>query len=342
VALYVLIGYLAGDERSVEAAVKYLVLAGATSGFLLFGMGLVYVMTGQMGVAGVAEALGAQDGLDVIVVLGAAMLFVGVGFKLAVVPFHMWTPDVYEGAPTPVAAYIATVSKGAVVAVIVRFLRPVSLDEGSALFLALAVVAAASMIGGNVLALRQDNVKRILAYSSIAHLGYILVAFLATDGNAVTAVVFYLVAYTATNLVAFGVVSELSTRDHEAERLADYDGLARRRPVAAATMAVALFSLAGIPLTAGFLAKVYLLTAGTGSALWALVVILVLSSTIGLYYYTRIIVAMYVREPAGAAAPRAARPAAVVLVAFSLVVLVLGVYPGPLLDVIQAAASTLP
>ncbi len=158
------------------------------------------------------------------------MILVGVGFKLAVVPFHMWTPDVYEGAPAPVTAYIATVSKGAVFALLLRFMLPVSADTSSTLFLALAAIAVASMVAGNVLALRQDNVKRILAYSSIAHLGYLLVAFLATGERAGVAVGFYLIAYFATTLVAFGVVTVLSSEDRDADLLLDYRGLGARRP----------------------------------------------------------------------------------------------------------------
>ena len=240
------------------------------------------------------------------------MILVGVGFKLAVVPFHMWTPDVYEGAPAPVTAYIATVSKGAVFALLLRYMLPVSGDTSSTLFLALAAVAIASMLAGNLLALRQDNVKRILAYSSIAHLGYLLVAFLATGQRAGVAVGFYLIAYFATTLVAFGVVSVLSTDERDAGLMLDYRGLGARRPWLAAIFTVALLSLAGMPLTMGFIGKFVIVTAGAGAALWALVIVLVVTSTIGLYYYTRLIIAMYVRRPeelelAGAGAQRAGR-----------------------------------
>jgi NADH-quinone oxidoreductase subunit N len=210
----------------------------------------------------------------------------------------MWTPDVYQGAPAPVTAYVATVSKGAMVALLLRFFGPLSLAPEATLFVALAGVAIASMVVGNLLALRQDNVKRLLAYSSIAHLGYVLVAFLAAGERAAVAVTFYLVAYFAATLVAFGVVAVLSTPEREADAIDDYRGLSGRRPALAAAFAVALFSLAGLPLTAGFIGKFYVVTAGAGAALWTLVVVLVLTSTIGLYYYTRIIVAMYVRRPA--------------------------------------------
>jgi len=281
-----------------------------------------------------------------VVTIGIVMLLVGVGFKLAVVPFHMWTPDVYEGAPAPVGAYVATVSKGAVFALLLRYLAPVGLHQGSALFLALTAVAIASMLAGNLLALRQDNVKRILAYSSIAHLGYLLVAFLATGERAAIAVGFYLVAYFATTLAAFGVVTVLSTRERDADAIADYRGLGARRPGLAFIFAVALFSLAGMPLTIGFIGKFTIVTAGAGSALWALVIVLVLTSTIGLYYYTRLVVAMYVRRPeeahleAGAATGGGAGVA--VLAALTVFLLVFGVYPAPLIHLVERFVSSLP
>ena len=284
-----------------------------------------------------------------IVTVGIVMLLVGVGFKLAVVPFHMWTPDVYQGAPAPVGAYVATVSKGAVFALLLRYFRPVSLDPGSTLFLVFAAVAIASMVAGNLLALRQDNVKRILAYSSIAHLGYLLVAFLASGERAAIAVTFYLVAYFATTLAAFGVITVLSPAGRDADLMLDYRGLGARRPVLAAIFAVALFSLAGMPLTMGFIGKFYLVTAGAGSALWALVIVLVVTSTIGLYYYTRLIVAMYVRRPGSGRKGTARgsrrrrrrgrrRPRHPHRVPSSCS----AVYPTPLLRLVEHAVSTLP
>jgi NADH-quinone oxidoreductase subunit N len=344
VSLYALIVYPVYRERVVEAAVKYLVLAGATSAFLVFGMALVYAETGVMTVSGLAPILArGLTGGDAVVVLGVVMLLGGVGFKLAVVPFHMWTPDVYQGAPAPVTAYIATVSKGAMFALLLRFFRPVSLDTGSTLFLVFAAIAIASMVAGNLLALRQDNVKRILAYSSIAHLGYLLVAFLATGERAATAVTFYLFAYFATSLVAFGVVAALSTPEREAEWIDDYRGLARTRRWTAAAFTVALFSLAGMPLTMGFIGKFYLVTAGAGASLWALIVVLVLTSAVSLYYYVRLIVAMWVRDPDEHSVRAAVGGACgAVLAALTVFLIVFGVYPAPLIHLIERAVSTLP
>ncbi len=271
------------------------------------------------------------------------MLLGGVGFKLAVVPFHMWTPDVYQGAPAPVTAYIATVSKGAMVALLLRYFGPISQDTGATLFWVFAAIAIASMVAGNLLALRQDNVKRILAYSSIANLGYLLVAFLASGPNAPVAVTFFLFAYFATSLVAFGVVTALSTPEHEAESIDDYRGLARTRRWTAAAFTVALLSLAGMPLTMGFIGKFYLVTAGAGAGLWALVVVLVLTSAVSIYYYTRVIAAMWVREPDEKSVRTAIGGASgVVLAALTAFLIVFGVYPSPLLHLIERAVSTLP
>jgi NADH-quinone oxidoreductase subunit N len=352
VSLYALIVYPVHRADAVEAAVKYLVLAGATSAFLIFGMALVYAEGGTMSATGVSKLIAGLGSQSAVVTIGVVMILVGVGFKLAVVPFHMWTPDVYEGAPAPVTAYIATVSKGAVFALLLRYMLPVSGDTSSTLWLALAAVAVASMIAGNVLALRQDNVKRILAYSSIAHLGYLLVAFLATGERAGVAVGFYLIAYFATSLVAFGVVTVLSTDTRDADLMPDYRGLGARRPWLAAIFTIALLSLAGMPLTMGFIGKFIIVTAGAGASLWALVVVLVVTSTIGLYYYTRLIVAMYVRRPEElelAGAGPGARVAAAgggagvaVLGVLTATLIVFGVYPEPLLRLVEHAVSVLP
>ena len=382
VSLYALIAYLRDLERCVEAGVKYLILAAASSAFLLFGMALIYAETGTMEFARVAEAAHANP-RNILMSAGLAMIVVGVGFKLALAPFHMWIPDVYEGAPAPVTAFIATVSKSAVFAVVLRYFSLFDARAHSAgaylpVFLLFAVTATASMFVGNLLALMQRNVKRLLAYSSIAHFGYVTVAFLAGGRAAAVAVTFYLVAYTLTTLAAFGVVSVLSTRDRDADDIDDYRGLAWRRPWTAGVLTAALLSLAGIPLTAGFIGKFVVLAAGIGSALWFLAIVLVVNSAIGLFYYLRVIVAVYAlpakREVVGAEAqglppvrsaaeqttdrpvplcvladvgPRAPTPAApgsppslslvgsAALAILTLLVLWIGVYPGPLLDLIR-------
>lgn len=341
VALYALVAYLRASERGIEAGIKYLVLAAAATAFLLFGMALIYAELGALAF----DALAARGGAPgVLLLTGLAMMVIGIGFKLAVAPFHMWTPDVYEGAPAPVTAFVATVSKGAMFALLLRFFTLLGLHAYSSLLLALALIAIASMFAGNLLALQQENVKRILAYSSIAHLGYLLVALLAGGELAVPAVTLYLVAYTITTLCAFGVVTALSSQAREADALRDYRGLFWRRPWLAAAFTAALLSLAGIPLTAGFIGKFYVLAAGVGQSLWLLVVSLVASSVIGLVYYLRIVVTMYLpAEDAAlpaALAPRS-RAESLVLAGLTLLLVALGAYPSPLIDALQAVAPHL-
>jgi NADH-quinone oxidoreductase subunit N len=274
-----------------------------------------------------------------VMLTGAGLLVVGIGFKLAVVPFHLWTPDVYQGAPAPVTGFVATVSKGAALALLIRIFPPADIQAGGPLYTVFALIAAASMMAGNLLALLQSNVKRILAYSSIAHLGYLLTAYLAGGVLAVTAITFYLIAYFVTTLGAFGIVVLLSGPQHEAERLDDYRGLFWRRPWLAGVFTAMLLSLAGIPLTVGFIGKFYLVLAGVGSALWTLVIILVVTSTIGLYYYLRIIVAMFVQQPdkkdTGPPTPLSL-PGALTLATLTVLLVWLGVVPAPVIDLIQA------
>jgi len=342
VSLYGLIAYVQDSERNLEAGVKYLILAGASAAFLLFGMALVYADQGTMAFDQIAWATNSPT---VLLLGGMAMMIVGLGFKLAVVPFHLWTPDVYEGAPAPVTATLATVSKGGVFALLLRLFAGVDLGSYPSLFAVFGLIAVASMLIGNLLALRQSNVKRILAYSSIAHLGYLLVAFLAGGELATTAVTFYLVAYFVTTLSAFGVLIVLSGGERDADALDDYSGLFWRRPWLAAVLVASFFSLAGIPLTSGFVAKFYVLTAGVGSALWWLVIILVVGSAIGLYYYLRIIVVMYQRsiQPGAeaATAPAVSKAAVMVLAVLIGLLVWLGVYPAPLLDLIRATLGSL-
>jgi NADH-quinone oxidoreductase subunit N len=341
IALYALVAYLRESARSTEAGLKYLILAAAATAFLLFGMALIYAELGTMAFDGMA---GRITGPSVLLLTGLAMMVIGIGFKLAVVPFHMWTPDVYEGAPTPVTAFVATVSKGAMVAVLLRFFVTLGLSSYGSLTLMLALLAAASMFAGNLLALQQENVKRILAYSSIAHLGYLLVALLAGGELAVPAVTYYLVAYIITTLSAFGVVAALSSQAHEAELLSDYRGLFWRRPWLAAAFTAALLSLAGIPLTAGFIGKFYVLAAGAGQSLWLLVIALVTSSVIGLVYYLRLVVTLYAQPedeaPAIALAPRS-RSESLVLAGLTLLLVALGAYPAPLIGALQTIAQQL-
>jgi NADH-quinone oxidoreductase subunit N len=342
VSLYVLIGYLRAKERSVEAAVKYLILAAASAAFLFFGMALLYADLGTMEFSRIASVIKTGNVHPFLLLTGTSLITVGVGFKLAVVPFHMWTPDVYEGAPAPVTAFIATVSKGAVFALLLRFVQTGNLlSQGGSLFYWFAIVAVASMFAGNLLALLQTNVKRILAYSSIAHLGYLLIAFLAGGSTGVAAVSYYLTAYFVTTLIAFGVITVLSGKERDADAMTDYEGLFWQRPWLALAFAASLLSLAGIPLTAGFVAKFYIVAAGINSALWWLVVVLVVNSAIGLFYYLRIIVAMYRDAKREVPLPSVSLGGKIALGALTVLLIWLGVYPVTLIRTIQASAAML-
>ena len=335
VALYALSAYLHTRRRPIEAGVKYLILAGSSSAFLLFGMALIYAQLGTMDLSRLEGLLvGAQN--SPLVLAGLTFIVTGIGFKLGVVPFHLWTPDVYEGAPAPVTAFIATISKGAIFALLLRYFYTIGAQHFRAVFVLFAIIAIASMLIGNLMALLQNNVKRILAYSSIAHMGYLLVAFEASGGMASEAVAFYLVAYFITTVGAFGVVTILSDEERDADTLEDYAGLFWRRPVLASIFTLMVLSLAGIPVTAGFLAKFYVVTAGASAGIWALILILVISSVIGLFYYLRIVATLYARRPE--AAPHA-EPHSIagryVLLALTILLIWFGVYPAPLLKVIR-------
>ena len=342
VSLYALAAYLRHSNRSIEAGVKYLILAAVSSAFILFGMALVYAETGSMEFSQIALRATVSGVHGLLFTAGLGMLVVGLGFKLGVVPFHMWTPDVYEGAPAPVTAFIATVSKGAVFALVLRYFSHVDLHAHRSLFVILTITAIASMFAGNLLALLQRNVKRILAYSSISHVGYLLVTLLASGPLAVSAAAFYLAAYFVTTLGAFGVVTVLSDKDRDADSMDDYKGLAWRRPWLAGVFTAMLLSLAGIPLTAGFVGKFYVVAAGMGSALWLLVIVLVINSAIGLFYYLRIIGAVYAHPEEGTAAkPALSLSGSAALVGLTLSLIWLGVYPGPVIEIIKKTIQSL-
>ena len=358
ISLYALIAYPDEGQPPLEAALKYLVLSGVASTILLFGMALAYGASGSM----TFNAAFAGDGP--LALGGQALILAGVAFKLSLVPFHMWTPDVYQGAPAPVTGYLATVSKGAVVALLLRYVVETGALSAPTLFLGISLIAIASMLIGNLLALLQTNVKRILAYSSIAHIGYLLIAALLAAGTGGTQMALetgmvYLAGYFLMTLAAFGVMTVLSNNPagNDAEALEDYAGLFWRRPLLAATLTAAALSLAGIPLTVGFIAKFYLFAAGVEGELWTLVWALVIGSAIGVYYYLRIIFAM-TRAPgdhaeldgddaaAEATAPQAggerlAWEGVAVVVALGLGIVALGIYPTPLIDAARGALRVL-
>jgi NADH-quinone oxidoreductase subunit N len=348
IALYSLIAYVRTESASIEAGIKYLVLAASSSAALLFGLALIYAESGSMELSQfVAVMTGTSRSTHTLPLLtGLTLVLTGIGFKLAVVPFQLWTPDVYEGAPLPVTAFIATVSKAGMFAFLLRWFHVHDAGVAGVPGLILTLIATASMLAGNLLALLQTNVKRILAYSSIAHMGYLLVAMLAGGTLGAPAATYYLAAYVATILGAFGLMTVLSEPRQEAASIEAYRGLFWKRPLLAAAFTTTLLSLAGIPLTAGFLGKFYVIAAGASQSRWILLFTLVASSTIGLFYYLRIVVAMY-SQPGGAdlearsSALPLSLPATLALATLTGLIVMLGVYPTPLWSVILKATRAL-
>jgi len=338
ISLYSLIAYTRTRETSIEGGLKYLVLAAASSAFLLFGMALIYIETGTLTFSKLGQALQSIGSLSTA---GLAMMLVGIGFKLALVPFHTWTPDIYQGAPAPVSALIASISKGSMVAVLIRFIYATKGLEIIWFTWALSIMAIASMLIGSLLALRQDNIKRLLAYSSIAHLGYLLMAVIAGTNLALEAVNFYLVAYFISIIGAFGTLAIFSSTDGEIDNIEDLRGMFWTHPTLSIIFSAMFFSLVGIPLTAGFIGKFYVVWAAISNGLWLLVITLVISSVIGIYYYLRVIKTML--SPIEESIPRTASAGIsklgfVVLSVLGLMVIWFGVFPSQLISLIRSVS----
>lgn len=351
VSLYAMIAYPVHSEKvakfPMEAAIKYLIMSGVASGMILFGMALIYAMLGTMEFGGLALAAAAlETTLNPILLLGFLMLIGGVAFKLSLVPFHVWTPDVYEGAPVPVTAFLATVSKAAMVAVALRLLLNAEVYHFTQVTVVLSLMAAASMIFGNLLAVMQNNIKRLLAYSSISHMGYLLVVIIAAavvpDMLSIESVGYYMAAYFFTTLAGFAVINALSNSGQELDSISEYQGLFWRNPWLAGAMIAVFLSLAGIPLTAGFIGKFYIFSTGVEGELWFLLTMLIIGSAIGLYYYLRVIYRMMLPphnmsvDPASASIPVGSNA---VMLVMTLAIIWLGVYPMPLIESLQSLAA---
>ncbi len=333
-SLYVLIAFLRNREYSIEAGIKYLIVAAVSSSFLLFGMALIYSGSGSMYFPDLVPYFRSAE-LSIIGITGIAFMMGGIGFKLALVPFHLWTPDVYEGAPAPVSAFVATVSKAGMFAFFLRFIFESEILTVNSFVIFITTIAVLSMLIGNVMALKEKNVKKILAYSSIAHLGYLLIAFLTGDKAGEQAFEFYLVVYMITMTGAFAIVSFLSEIDGDASFLDHYKGLFWSRPGIAIAFSVMLFSLAGIPLTAGFMSKFYLLLAGISQQLWLLSIVLVGTSIIGLFYYLRIIVVMFTKDESPQKASRVGFLYGFVFASITVILVGIGIYPDILIRLIS-------
>ena len=333
IATYILAGFRRRSAISSESSVKYFLLGSFATAFFLYGVALMFGATGSTSIAVISDSLRPfieQGHGPMLAYLGVALMFVGLGFKVAAAPFHVWTPDVYEGAPAPVVGFMSTAPKAAVFAVLLRIMFQA---QAPGRIWLIWVAAALSMTIGNIAALVQDNVKRLLAYSSIAHAGYLLVAFASLPKNGIPAAMFYTASYAAMNVGAFAVVGHFARAGERYVTIEDYSGLGRRSPVLAAILTVFLLSLIGIPFTGGFLAKFYVFSAAVQSNLMGLVIVGVLNSAVAAYYYLRIIVVMYMREPREEL-PVAPIPAGLGLaLALSLAVTVyLGVLPNRVLE----------
>ena len=337
--LFVLVGLTRGDRRSAEASTKYILLGAISSAVMLYGISLLYGTSGTT----VFREMGPEfwDNFSPTVIVGLAMLLAGIGFKLALVPFHLWAPDVYEGAPTPITALVAVLSKAATFALLLRFLaeaRVGTLDEWQ---LALAVLAAATMTVGTLTALVQRNIKRLLAYSSIAQVGFVMVGVVAMTEAGANAVLLHLVGYAFTNLAAFAVVVTVEAKTRK-EEIADYAGLSTASPLMAMVLTAALFSLAGLPIFAGFITKFYLFTAAADAGYLWLAVLAIANSVISLYYYLRVVREMYITEPDPEPERiRLSPTSAGALWALLAGTIAVGVYPGPFADAVDAATNAL-
>jgi NADH-quinone oxidoreductase subunit N len=348
ISLFTLIGYPLNREQPLEAAIKYLILSGVSSAFLLMGMAFIYAQSGELTFSGIGHFITSQPAMNPMILSGIILIVAGLGFKLSLVPFHLWTPDVYEGAPAPITAFIATVSKGAVFVLLLRFFISSGSHANTSLLNVFSVIAVISILAGNLLALLQNNVKRLLAYSSIAHMGYLLVAFIASGSIApalaVESITFYLVAYFITTLGALGVVSVLSTPQTEAGDIAIYSGLFWRRPWLAGAFTLMLLSLAGIPLTAGFIGKFYIFTSGADARLWGLLIAIIVGSGLGLYYYLKIIVVMSMNVDATVIkSEEFSREwiSSSILATLSLLIIWLGIYPNQIVNLLQTVSNTI-
>jgi NADH-quinone oxidoreductase subunit N len=350
VSLYAMIAYPVHASTiakyPLEAGIKYLILSALTSGITLFGIALVYAYIGTLDFDQIPAALADAEVLGPVFIIGVMMIVAGAAFKLSLVPFHIWTPDVYEGAPVPVTTYLATVSKVGMLAVTMRLLLASNALEFHAVTAVLTAMAAASMIIGNLLAVMQTNIKRLFAYSSIAHLGYLLVVVIAAAGIAdalsVESMSFYILAYFLMSIAGFAVISAISNSEKELDTLADFRGLFWRNSWLSAVLITVLLSLAGIPLTAGFIGKFYIFTTGVEGELWFLLSMLIVGSAIGLYYYLRLIYIMLqpadnlTNDPAAAGLPVGVH---VVMAAMTLAIIYLGVYPTPMINTLQELAG---
>lgn len=340
IASYILAGYLRDDARNNESALKYFLLGSFATAFLLYGVAWIYGSTGSTNLMEIRRVLLTGGQPIALVSTAAALIFVGLAFKISAVPFQSWAPDVYQGAPAPVSGFLSVGPKAAAFAILLRIFMTAFGPIASTWMPFVWGVALATMIVGNFAAILQSNIKRLLAYSSIAHAGYVLVAVTADSGAGSAAAMFYLAAYAFTNLGAFAVVSYFSRKGEQFVKVDDFAGLAQRQPAMAAMMTIFMLSLIGVPLTGGFFGKFYIFKAALDSNLVWLTVLGLLNSAVAAYYYLRILVVMYFKEPGEAAEnmPPAGAALQIAVYASALGTVLLGIFPSTVLDFATKAA----
>lgn len=338
IPVYGMLAYTHQRSQSLEAGIKYLVLSATASAMLLMGMAYIYAYTGSLSFYDSVQALFTAI-KQPMVLLGLGLIIFAVAFKLSLAPFHKWTPDVYAGAPAPMATFLATVAKVATIGLFVRYLLASGAILVESLVTVLTIIAVLSILVGNLLAVRQVNLKRILGYSSIAHFGYLLIALISMTYASLGSVTVYVITYVLTTIGAFGAVTLMSSPYNnvdEAQSLADYRGLFWRRPILTATLTVMMLSLAGIPLTAGFIGKFLVVMAAVTTQHWFLAAMIVVGSGIGLYYYLRVMVVMYMTSPdtprIDADAHWGTKVGGIMVLGAALLVLFLGIYPDPMIN----------
>jgi NADH-quinone oxidoreductase subunit N len=337
VALYIACGYVRTDSRSQESAAKYLLVGGFASAFVLYGMALIYGGAGTTVIPDIAQRLGASESGNPLITLGILLMGVGFAFKVSAAPFHMWTPDVYQGAPIPVTAFMSVGTKAAAFAMIIRVFAgglPHLAPEWQAV---LAFVALTSMVVGNLMAIVQTSLKRLLAYSGVAQAGYILIGVIAGQ-TGLAAVLYYLVVYLFMNFGAFAVITLLATPERDADSFADLEGLGRRNPVLAVAMSIFMLSLAGFPPSVGFFGKLFLFTAGVGAGYTWLVVVAVLMSVVSVFYYVRVLIPIWSASPRTDRVPASVSSAATIVLS-GVASVGLGLYPTTLLLIGQLGAN---
>src|SRR5712692_7884154 len=342
IASYILAGFRRNAEKSNESALKYFLLGSFATAFFLYGTAMVYGASGTTNLELLRSKIAHGETPGTLLVMGCGMILVGLGFKVAVAPFQVWTPDVYEGAPTPVTALFASGPKAAAFALLLRILFTGFDSVNNTWFWFLWVSAVLTMFIGNLAALQQTNIKRLLAYSSIAHAGYLLVAFAARSELGIAALLFYVVVYALVKLGAFSVVAHLGGTGERHLDLQDYAGLGTREPLAALCLSIYLLSLLGLPVTAGFLGKPYIIDAALRAKLVGLAVILAINSVIAAFYYLRVIRVMYFSDPATDWTPAPLpRGVGAVLFITAIATILLGLMPGPLMSLASLSATSL-